>query len=250
MNATPRVSSDRRSQNAFTLTDLLVVLAVLALLICLRLPAFAKATNQTKRAQCASHLRQFTSALLILAGENNDQFPTTSVGFWPWDIPTSVGTFVESTGSKWTVMYCPGTSPLFTDANNWLLYNYTPQYRVVGYANTLPGNGTLHSTNVNLTLTPPSIQVGFNIYTTPTASERALLADATISAVGQGDPAQRYTYNYASIPGGFSPSHTSSHLSGRIPAGGNLGMLDGHVEWRAFAAMNPRTAGSSPVFWW
>src|SRR5215470_13284689 len=92
-----------RRQQAFTLVELLVVVAVIALLISVRLPALARATDQTKRAQCASNLRQFALAMHIFANDNNDRLPTTSAGFWAWDVSSDVGTFVESTGSPWTV---------------------------------------------------------------------------------------------------------------------------------------------------
>ena len=236
-----------QKERAFTTTELVVVLAVVALLILIRLPAFAKASNQTKRAQCASNLRQFTHAMHIFADENDDKLPSSGI-YWPWDLPSAVGTFVESTGSKWTIMYCPGTGPRFSEADNRDLYNYAG-YRVLGYANTFPGN-SLAATNWNTTLTPPSIQIAPGQYVTPTTSERVLLADATLSEYGQGAPSLRYNYNYTSIQGGFRLPHLSPHLSGRFPVGGNLGMVDGHVEWREFADMNPRTTGGSPVFWW
>jgi prepilin-type processing-associated H-X9-DG protein len=248
MHATCPRFQPGRQQNAFTVTELVVLLAVIALLICIRVPALAKATGQTKRAQCASNLRQFTSAMLILASENDDNFPTQSVGYWAWDIPAAVGTFVERTGSKWTVMYCPGRASRFSDRDNLQLYNYSSQYRVLGYANTLPGNSTLSQSNANPTLTPPSVQVGFNQYSTSPAAQRVLLADATISGTGENNPA--YNYNYVNIVGGYPLPHLTAHLAGRFPAGGNLGMLDGHVEWRKFADMTPRTVSASPTFWW
>jgi prepilin-type processing-associated H-X9-DG protein len=186
----------------------------------------------------------------IFAGENDDKLPSSIVG-WAWDLQPAVGTFVESAGCKWTVMYCPGTGPRFSEADNWDLYTFTPGYRITGYANTFSAS-TLAATNLNTTLTPPSFQVGAETYITPTTSERVLLADATISGPGQGNPAARYNYNYTSIQGGFRLPHLSPHLNlnGRFPVGGNLGMLDGHVEWRKFADMTPRTTGGSAVFWW
>ena len=39
-------------------------------------------------------------------------------------------------------------------------------------------------------------------------------------------------------------------LANNLPAGGNLVMTDGHVEWRTFTNMAPRTGGEIPVFWW
>jgi type II secretory pathway pseudopilin PulG len=113
------------NSSGFTLLELLVIITVIALLISLRLPALARATDQSKRAQCASNLRQFALAMHIFANDNIDLLPTNGVGFWAWDTSPYIGSFVESTGSKWTVMYCPGTSPRFTDTDNWEYYNFS-----------------------------------------------------------------------------------------------------------------------------
>jgi prepilin-type processing-associated H-X9-DG protein len=47
-------------------------------------------------------------------------------------------------------------------------------------------------------------------------------------------------------------------MKGDLPAGGNLGMLDGHVQWRKFDLMHIRASGgiwsgannSCPTYWW
>jgi prepilin-type processing-associated H-X9-DG protein len=242
------LSAGRR---AFTLIELLVIVVLLAVLISLRLPALARATDHTKRAQCASNLRQFDLAMHVFANENEDRMPTNTAAAFAWDVSSYIGTFVESTGSKWTVMYCPGTEPRFTDVEHWERYNFAPGYRVLGYANTFPGNPGVAATNINPTLTPTPVLVAFGVYSSPLASQRVMLADATLSAPDQNNPAARYTYNYVSIQGGYATAETSAHLAGHFPVGGNLGMLDGHVEWRKFDGMTPRTTGTtSPVFWW
>ena len=235
----------------FTLTELLVILAVIAVLVSLRLPALARASNQTKRAQCAANLRQFTLAMLIYGNEYGDKLPNNSAGNWATDVTWAIGSFVESTGCKWTVMYCPGTEPRFTQALNYQYYNYVPNnFRVLGYANTFPGSASVLSSDQNVTLTPKPFLVGFNKYVTPPASERVLLANATMSNSGQNNESLRDTYNYTSIATGYIVQRVSAHLNGKLPSGGNLGMLDGHVEWRRFEDMHVRTTGSSPVFWW
>src|SRR5215831_7694972 len=205
-------------QEAFTIIELVVVLAVIALLILIRVPAMARATKQSKRAQCASNLRQFTLAEHIFANENGDRMPTNSAGYWAFDTSSDIGTFVESTGSRWTVMYCPGTAPRWPEQENWNLYNYAPPYyRVLGYANTFPGNPSVTAANINTTLMPAPSLVGFGLYVTPLASERVLLADATISSYGQDNPSARYTYNYTDIGGGFPKHYVSAHLAGPFP---------------------------------
>ena len=89
-------------------------------------------------------------------------------------------------------------------------------------------------------------------YPPPPATDRALMADATISQPNQTSVMNRYANTYTDVQGGFYKKHRTSHMDGRLPAGGNVGMLDGHVEWRKFGQMLPRTASGSgdPVFWW
>ena len=244
------ITANCGKDRAFTIIELLVIAAVIALLIVIRIPAMARATNQNKRAQCSSNLRQFTLAMHIYANENEDRLPAY-IGYWAWDVSLETGTFVESTGSKWTVMYCPGTAPGFSEQDNSYLYNYGG-YRVLGYANTFPGNTSLLTSDINPTLTPRSILLAFGVKVVPAASQRVLLADASVSQPGQNISSVRYTYSYTSIQSGYPKQHFSSHLTGPYPAGGNVGMADGHVEWRKFDDMSPRSDAfsTSPVFWW
>jgi prepilin-type processing-associated H-X9-DG protein len=46
--------------------------------------------------------------------------------------------------------------------------------------------------------------------------------------------------SHAALPAGWTEPHRTSHLNGTMPVGGNLGMLDGHVEWRRFQQMRVR----------
>jgi prepilin-type processing-associated H-X9-DG protein len=117
---------------------------------------------------------------------------------------------------------------------------------------TFPGTASLSATNENFSILPQPIQFVTTMLPAPSPSVRVLLADATISAPDENSVAKEATYNYTDIVGGYVKHHISPHLNGKIPAGGNVGMLDGHTEWRAFQKMISRVdAGSgSPVFWW
>jgi prepilin-type processing-associated H-X9-DG protein len=245
----PETAEGRR---AFTVTELLAIIAIVAVLAALQLPALARATGLSKRAQCAANLRQFALALQIYGGDYGDKLPSSSAGSWCWDLPWNMGDLLTRYGVGWKMMFCPGTSPPFTEAYNYQLYTYTASYRVIGYAMTLPGS-TLASSNWNYTLTPQAIANGASYLLPPRPAKRVLLADATISQPGQysTNPSVEATYNWTSIAGGFSVHHTSSHLTGTIPAGRNAAMLDGHVEWGQLSVMLPRTVNTgTPVFWW
>jgi prepilin-type processing-associated H-X9-DG protein len=110
--------------------------------------------------------------------------------------------------------------------------------------------------NEKLTVVKP-IQVGFNQWMTPKLTDRVIVADATITDYGQVNTAQKNSpaYRWRNIMGGFYKPHLSPHFcgSGATPIGGNLLMMDGHVEWRKFNSPEfvCRTDNSGPPgFWW
>ena len=70
---TPWVPAKRN--RAFTLVELLVVLAILALLTATLLPALAGTKINTKRIQCLSNLHQLYAACTMYAGDFNNWYP-------------------------------------------------------------------------------------------------------------------------------------------------------------------------------
>ena len=91
----------------------------------------------------------------------------------------------------------------------------------------------------------------------PAASDRPLVACVAMSANGNNttrrNPITMDQY-YRRSPDnhGVAFQHRTSHLKrGNVPRGGNIGMLDGHVEWRPFLQMLPRTDDTDcPCYWW
>jgi prepilin-type processing-associated H-X9-DG protein len=117
---------------------------------------------------------------------------------------------------------------------------------------TFTNTASISPTNTNPSLIPQPIPYLSMTMPAPATTDRPLLACATISHPDQNNPANRGAYSYININGGWAKPHRTSHLDGRLPRGGNIGMLDGHVEWRKFPKMLPRTnqGSGSPVFWW
>ena len=82
----------RARKHAFTLVELLVVVAIIALLIAILLPALSKAREAAKRVQCASNLRNNGAALLMYAQDNRGAFPPAH-----WEVATLIRTHVGGT---------------------------------------------------------------------------------------------------------------------------------------------------------
>lgn len=72
----------RKTIRAFTLIELLIVIAIIVILCALLLPAIAGAKERARRITCVNNLKQITTAFIMFS---------TDYGKYPWRIPINDG---------------------------------------------------------------------------------------------------------------------------------------------------------------
>jgi prepilin-type N-terminal cleavage/methylation domain-containing protein len=267
--------ANRKSQiaKAFTLVELLVVIAVIGILAALLMPALSAAKERARRAKCLSNVHQIGLATLNYGIDNRDRLPANGYSYQvPWSLNGDQAFYLFNRYYlSREVLYDPGNP----DQNNEYNWNFAPNMRIIGYCLTFPDGMGLLPGNPNQYSVPQMTQVGAVLFPPPSSSDRVLVAGMVVSDRGQNltNDAARATYNYTNIvfeaaypgtPGGpdgdgdalppvpaFGGLYLrSSHLQGRMPAGDNLGMLDGSSRWRKFHPMVPRTVATTITAWW
>jgi prepilin-type N-terminal cleavage/methylation domain-containing protein/prepilin-type processing-associated H-X9-DG protein len=71
----PKRRKIQKRETAFTLVELLVVLAIIALLVGLSMPAFSAMIRRAQSTKCAGNLRSIGTAVSLAATDNNGQYP-------------------------------------------------------------------------------------------------------------------------------------------------------------------------------
>ena len=138
-SAAAQIDGGRRvSKKAFTLVELLVVVAIIGLLISILMPALAAARESARRTQCASNMHTLAIGVMLYAQANHEAFPgiatdpqakTDWIYFAPWD-----GAPYDTFANGRIYPYIKNESVYRCPSDDW-----ANRYSVTGYSDTMRG---------------------------------------------------------------------------------------------------------------
>jgi len=215
-------------RRGFTLSEMLIVMAIMALLAAMLFPAFSNSREMARRSVCSSNLRQIGMGLIQYTQDYDESFPNNdnndANGHWLSALEM-LAPYIHS-GQVFT---CPSTSG--AERQN---FYHDPSRPINTY------------TINNLYLTDPTDR----IFEKPAAS-LASLADSSntvFAGDGQafaGDGADIHfqqdigTNFYATTPPSLG-AYSQGRFAFRHNRGANFVFFDGHVKWLGLYATNRR----------
>jgi prepilin-type N-terminal cleavage/methylation domain-containing protein/prepilin-type processing-associated H-X9-DG protein len=232
-----RLASESK-RRAFTLTELLVVIAVMTILAAIVLPVFAQARALARQSLCAAHLHQIAQAGLIYLADYDERFPSVfrhPTRRYAFDLPTLLRPYIRDQ----EVQYCPERWTVRPDCVDQSGTFGSPT-RCMGYGyNWGSGIGRLGSSGKRDGLVRAGPELG--------QAEGVTLSEVARPAhclfLGDTNDHDLLTLWREAMPGvrttTSSPAETMSALGDpyepvRHRRGNNFAFVDGHVQWLPF----------------
>lgn len=127
------MNPDSRSWAAFTLIELLAVVAIVGILAALLLTGFANIRESVNGIQCANNLKQIGAAMIAYAGENNGVFPVSggAIAYGETDPLTRQAGWTQqleiylptNNATNLRIYRCPTTSKLFASNKSYSYFS-------------------------------------------------------------------------------------------------------------------------------
>jgi prepilin-type N-terminal cleavage/methylation domain-containing protein/prepilin-type processing-associated H-X9-DG protein len=231
---------------AFTLIEMLMVMAIIGILAGLLLPALMGAREQSRRKSCLNNLGQIGKACISYQEPNGDFFPAFMQAMFAGEINLAIPSSGQGQGADGTFQpmpslaclyptYCPDVKifacPSTTDTPQ-IAYQYYPTW---GVAHTCFGFAWYDPVGLNISSNDPAAWTGSEVsgpfkcsyFYDELVQPRDCSADQAIAADADGQTwfltggqHPGYAANWARRP--QKPNHDN---------GQNVMYLDGHVKW-------------------
>jgi prepilin-type N-terminal cleavage/methylation domain-containing protein/prepilin-type processing-associated H-X9-DG protein len=239
-----------KKKTGFTLIEMLVVIAIIALLATLLVPATGKVLGKAQRTKCASQLRQFHQAAVMYATDHEGRLPAVAdekgfnwagyrgkyewPGTWPFALASYLGYEQFQLGERLdedqfgTIFLCPS----YLKSAPYTLFQKGKNFEL--------DRGLLGGYGMNRRL-PPNEDLGGNwvaeytarnLLQSDNASSRLLFADGWGA---NGDLGTRFDFNNYGGAGFQYRVDVTRH-----DGGANLCYLDGHVQFMREALLVSR----------
>ena len=201
----------RAGATGFTLVELLVVVAILAILAAMLLPVFARARNRARRTACLSNLRQLSSAMSMYVQDFDEVLPR-------WAYPGA---------APCAMVWSQGLMPYHREIN---LY-FCPAYgRPDPRGSPLEGSpywGPTHAYLYDLVYASYGYNALYLDATKLAAVDRPTETVLLVDTVFPGQENRSWGYF-----GAFPPSAGGMGVAtNRHNGGANVAFVDGHVKW-------------------
>ncbi len=244
-----------------SLIELLIVIACLAFLLAVIYTSSNSPNIEKMRILCSNHIRTLAFGFTTYAEENNNIIPITSnsnnlneiskqtVNILPQYMGVDVNSiqFKNYRNQFSESFFCPSNRPQSKIREKF--WNSKEDYHTAGYffiVDTKSGRQKIQGKDSESKQWVTRLDM-------PKASGTELITDITMSDIVNYKPPEYPLGNFGKIQSkilGAKGFETTSHLiNDKKAAGGIIGFLDGHVDWRPFMEMDKRY-GDNPVCWW
>lgn len=205
-----------RRDSGFTLIEILVVIAIIAVLAAILFPVFASAREAARRVSCQSNLKQIGIAFLLYAQDANNRLPQTVDGSDGENVTGGWNFYTSFDGTGQNSVFDMGQSTLMPYLKNTGIFVCPSDEVDEATGNSYAANGCLFSdTEVD------GRKAGKGLVRFSAASSWMLLGEEASDT----DPSATSTDDgYLSLP-------ASNVVSTRHDEGSNVLFVDGHVRW-------------------
>lgn len=190
----------------------------------------------------------------MYAGDNKDWLPIAKrSGDWPHDFHKETVDLMLQYGAQKKIFYCPGLTAGVNEQDidvRW--WEFNNERRIVGLAFYIK-----REKNEDRSANCRNWCMFFGKVTeTNRPSEAVVVADELMSVAGtdfNNPKPSDFIVKSDNVPASAGGAYRPPHMSGNMPAGGNLLFLDWHAIWRPFRQMLHRyqaPSSSQPWYWY